>query len=96
MTLTGETSGQTRAELIAVAEGLASTYFGTDCVVVELSNETVERTQIQYANGQVAMAHSVFSATFEADEHHEVEARSYGPAKCRKCERDSWPQNPLP
>jgi hypothetical protein len=32
MSLTGETSGQTRAELIAVAEELASTYFGTGLV----------------------------------------------------------------
>jgi hypothetical protein len=96
VTLTGQTSGATRAELIAVAEELASTYFGTECVVVELSDESCETTSVQYANGQVAVAHSSFSATFEAKEHHEVEARSYGPGRCRKCEKDSWPQNPLP
>jgi hypothetical protein len=96
MTLTGQTSGRTRAELITMAEGLAATYYGTECVVVTLSDEACETTEVQYGNGQVAVAHTSFSATFEAEEHHEVGARSYGPGRCRKCEKDSWPQNPLP
>jgi len=96
MTLTGQTSGASRTEIISKAEQLAAAYFGTECVVVTLSDETCETTELQYGNGQVAVAHSFFSATFEADEHHDVGARSYGPARCRNCERDSWPQNPLP
>ena len=96
MTLTGQTSGASRAEITTKAEQLAAAYFGTECVVVTLRDESCETTDVRYADGRTVLSHSEFSAAFDADEHHDVEARSYGPGKCRKCSKDSWPQNPLP
>lgn len=95
VTLTGQTSGASRAEITSKAEQLATAYFGTECVMVTLRDESCETTDVQYGNGQVAISHSVFTAAFDADEHHDVEARSYGPGKCRKCGREDWPQRPL-
>lgn len=83
-TLTGTLYGATRAELLTAAAGRAAEYFGTACVAVRLENERPHGTL------------SGFNAEFRAREHHEVEVPTYGPGKCRGCDRSSWPQDPLP
>lgn len=81
--LKGTLYGATRADIVKQAEAKATTYFGTGCVVVTLENER---------------PHGVldgFNAEFSAAVRHDLERRTYGPDRCRKCDRDSWPHNPL-
>lgn len=83
--LEGSLVGQSRADLLERATTHAGKYFGTNCVAVTLTNE---RTH--------GMLQDTFLAEFVATEQHQIELRSYGPDRCRKCGRDSWPQQPLP
>lgn len=81
--LTGSVTGETLAEITTRATELAARFFGTECVLITL--------------GEVrADPHGLATAGYVATEHHAVESRTYGPAKCRGCGRDSWPQSPLP
>lgn len=84
-TLKGSLVGKSRLEMVSTAIQRAEKYFGTNCVGVVLENE---RTH--------AMLVDTFLADFTAREQHTIEIRSYGPDRCRKCGRDSWPQQPLP
>ena len=91
MTLKGSVSGSTRAEMMTAAQDAAANYLGTECVEITLVDERVAEDQIPTDPERVS-----FAAEFYADEHHDLERRSYGPDQCRKCGKQSWPQNPLP
>lgn len=92
-TLTGGASGTNRADLQKKAEQIAAEYFGTTCVDVRLRDAESD-TLTRSADGELARV--TFQANFDAREHHDVEARAYGPNVCIRCDRKSWPQNPLP
>lgn len=79
--LRGTLAGTSRADLLQQARESASTYFGTACVQVRLENEHPHL--------------SGFSAEMTAIVWHDLEHRTYGPAVCRNCSLDSWPQSPL-
>lgn len=95
-TLTGSTFGKDRAEVTSNAKAIAARYFGQPCILVELSNEQADVEHVQTGDNEAVMQGVVFSADFRAIESHRLEARSYGPAICRDCKRESWPQDPLP
>lgn len=83
--LTGHLVGPSREAIMIEASARSAAYFGTECVAVELSNE---RTH--------SMLVDTFLADFAATEHHVIEVSHYGPDRCAKCGRESWPQQPLP
>lgn len=79
--LRGRLYGASRQEMIRQAREKATAYFGTGCVQVRLENE---RPHL-----------SGFNADMTAIVWHDIEHRTYGPARCRTCNQDSWPQSPL-
>lgn len=93
--LTGTASGKDRAEVTANAKAIAAQYFGQPCVLVELSDEQAEVSEA-HQGADTEMPVVGFTADFRAIESHRLEARSYGPAICRDCKRESWPHDPLP
>jgi len=88
--LTGYTAGDSRADLIDKAVSIAVGYFGIECVQVRLRDERMVQ-EIRTINGKTI----AFEAEFLAQEHHNIEGKSYGPGACRDCKRDSWPHSPL-
>lgn len=91
MSFTGTVRGENRAELVKKARAIAETYYGTGCVAVRLDDEVSDAEPYTVTSIRI-----VFTASFEAQEDHRVEARAYGPAECVTCNRKSWPSNPLP
>ena len=77
--------GPSRDELINRAKTLAATYFATPCVAVTQRNATV--------SGEADAPE--FESSFVAQEHHDVESRSYGPGICRGCGGEDWPHSRL-
>ncbi|MFJ4174021.1 hypothetical protein [Microbacterium sp. NPDC089696] len=90
--LTGGVAGQSRAELVTKAKEVASAYFGTPCVVVRLRDAEGDTLSRDHSG---AVTSVTFKANFDAQEHHDVRGRTYGPDQCRTCDRDSWPHDPL-
>jgi len=81
--LSGSVTGESRADLINKATATATKYMGVKCVRVFLSGESFDDS-------------GAFSANFEAQEHHPLELRSYGPNVCRDCGKKDWPHERLP
>ena len=91
--LTGSVIGSSRAYLMKRAVEIAVEYYGTSCVVVELREEGAE-TVVRMINDRVVRV--VFSCDFIAEIHHDLDAKAYGPDKCRGCDQESWPHDRLP
>lgn len=75
MSLHGFSEGRTRQEIRTRATEQATTYYGTGCVKITLSNERA--TEI------------TFSANWEAEEKHRWETPTYGFPKCVQCNKRS-------
>lgn len=84
-TLEATLQGPSRSHLTERAKALAAAYFGTPCVVVILTAATVSGDADE----------PTFQASFAAQEHHDVQGRSYGPGICNGCKAEDWPQHPL-
>lgn len=82
MSITGNSTGSNREAIIKEAIATTSTYYGTDCVNVALSNE---RTDGEFSD----ISGIVISRTFTADWEGCIEHRWDGPfrgfPKCYKC-----------
>ena len=84
-TLKATLRGASRADLVTRATTLAASYFGVPCVAVALVNATV--------SGDADAPK--FEASCVAQEHHDVEGKSYGPGICRGCGAKDWPHDRL-
>jgi len=91
--ITGSVMGLNHSALIHEAESIAATYYGTDCVYVELANEGV--WSIDRTLTEITLTRE-FSADFIAQVHHDLRPVVRGPNECSRCGEKSWPHDPLP
>lgn len=71
MSLQGFAEGKSRQEIKSTAYAMASKYYGTECVTVELSNERATTF--------------MFTAEWNAQESHRWDHSAYGFPKCGRC-----------
>lgn len=83
MALTGTVGGSSRKDLEEKARQIASTYFDTRCVDVQLVHEIVEH---EMTSGDGRAVATIFSASFQAEIVHNWTSPAYGFAKCIVCD----------
>ena len=95
--LKGSVDGGSRWAMLATAEAVAVTFFGTACVQVRLAAPELEHIGSE-ASSDGSTTHELarFSASFEAQEHHKVERPVYGFPKCTRCGGEEYSGMTLP
>lgn len=89
MTLTGQLTGTSRADIEKQARDIAARYFDTECVSVVLSEETADTAQIETTAIESALRYgtgeTVFTANWKATERHRSDNPVYGFPRCIRC-----------
>lgn len=85
MSLAGTGSGPTRADIIKQAMETATSYYGIECVGVQLSNEVTLTINDGTTGDPWATANGGFAADWVADIKHNYWEGSYGRIECRHC-----------
>jgi hypothetical protein len=81
--LVGSETGETRSIIVAKITAKAVKYFETECVRVKIVTEK-----------QHPML-SLVNVEYVAVVWHDLDSRTYGPDRCRACDKSSWPHAPL-
>lgn len=87
MSLTGSSRAEDRAAIIKEARHAASTYYGHNCLVVALSNETCEEERMRLGP-DIERTTVTYTAKWEATVQHQMVTQTYGHDYCTGCKKE--------